>query len=208
LAIAAAGGIPVCIQPNHAWIFVERAQAFMTMTYHKTAAGQLALQNRTLALTPRQRSAFILFDGKRSVEEVLRTTAGLGVTQADIDYLDGTGLLQAGEKRGDDFSMSRPHGQDFSEDSQFEATQAVGLESLEMTSTAKPEPASPHDEQVVYLKAYAIAKRLAAGSGLSGSRLNSALEAAGSLQELRELAPKIAVAVGPLKYRELQNALR
>lgn len=179
----------------------------MTMTYQKTEAGQFALQNRTLALTPRQRSAFILFDGNRSVVEVLQTTAGLGVTQADIDHLVNSGLLQAQDAAGDPASTTGWHGPDFADDSQFEATQAVGLESLEPVSSVKATPASSPDEHAVYLKAHAIAKRLLAGAGLPGSRLNAALEAAGTLQKLRQLAPKIAVAVGPLRYRELQNAL-
>ena len=49
------------------------------MIYVKTAEGQLALQTRSLTLLPRQRSAFIMFDGKRSVQDVIKATEGLGV---------------------------------------------------------------------------------------------------------------------------------
>ena len=41
------------------------------MILKKTPVGQQAFKERTIRLTPRQRSAFILFDGYRSVSEVL-----------------------------------------------------------------------------------------------------------------------------------------
>ena len=43
------------------------------MTYAKTPAGQAAL-GRHAAMTPRQRAAFILFDGRRSCVEVRAST--------------------------------------------------------------------------------------------------------------------------------------
>ena len=57
------------------------------MIYLKTELGQTALQNRALALSPRQRSAFIMFDGKRDVDAVMTATAGLGVTMDDVNHL-------------------------------------------------------------------------------------------------------------------------
>lgn len=62
------------------------------MKYIKSEAGQQAFKDRTL-LTPRQRSAFIQFDGRRSLDEVLQATAGLGVTLADLEQLVERGLL-------------------------------------------------------------------------------------------------------------------
>ncbi|MBC7718709.1 MAG: hypothetical protein H7Z77_02800, partial [Chitinophagaceae bacterium] len=46
-------------------------------------------------LTPRQRSAFIMFDGKRHVDDVLKMTGGIGVIQADVDHLVASGMLMA-----------------------------------------------------------------------------------------------------------------
>lgn len=63
------------------------------MRYKKTELGQTALHNRSVALTPRQRSAFIMFDGKRSVEGNIKLTAGLGVTAEDVGFLLRSGLL-------------------------------------------------------------------------------------------------------------------
>lgn len=48
---------------------------------------------------------------------------------------------------------------------------------------------------------------MTAGLGLRGFRFNLAVEAAGNLAQLQELAPKIKEAVGPEKFRELQSAL-
>ena len=141
------------------------------MIYTKTELGQSALQDRSLALTPRQRSTFIMFDGKRSMDEVLKATAGLGVTVDDVNHLVSLGLLAARA-----------------------AVQAAdGVPGL---------GARAH-----YSKAYPIATRLTAGLGLRGFRLNLAVEAAGDLAKLQELAPKIKEAVGPEKFRELENAL-
>jgi hypothetical protein len=58
-----------------------------------------------------------------------------------------------------------------------------------------------------YSRAYPIATRLTAGLGLRGFRLNLAVEAAGDIDKLKELAPKIKEAVGPEKFKELEAAL-
>ena len=57
------------------------------------------------------------------------------------------------------------------------------------------------------MKAYPIAIRLTAGLGLRGFRLNLAVEAAGDLDKLKALAPRIKEAVGAEKFRELQSSL-
>ena len=57
----------------------------------KTEAGHQALKDRSIPLSPRQRSAFILFDGKRSVDDVL--AAGMGIVREDIDQMVGLGVL-------------------------------------------------------------------------------------------------------------------
>ena len=153
------------------------------MIYIKTELGQSAMQNRSLALTPRQRSTFILFDGKRSTKDVLKATAGLGVTVDDVNHLVTLGLLAA--------SVAAPLAAVASQPASGQG--AGGVPSL--------------SSQAHYSKAYPIATRLTAGLGLRGFRLNLAVEAAGDLAELQELAPKIREAVGPEKFRELESAL-
>ena len=63
------------------------------MIYVKTESGQAALLSRSLELTPRQRSAFIMFDGKRRVWDVLKATEGMGITEGDVSHMVAQGLL-------------------------------------------------------------------------------------------------------------------
>jgi hypothetical protein len=49
----------------------------------KTQAGQQVLKDRSISLTPRQRTALVLIDGKRSLGEVLRS----GVAPEDVEHL-------------------------------------------------------------------------------------------------------------------------
>lgn len=153
------------------------------MIYTKTELGQSALQNRSLALTPRQRSAFIMFDGKRSLQEVLKTTASLGVSAEDVTHLVELGLLTP-------LAVAAPP---------LIAARAIP----ERNEDGMPS----QNSQDHYSKAYPIATRLTANLGLRGFRLNLAVEAAGDLAKLQELAPKIREAVGPEKYQELERAL-
>lgn len=69
------------------------------MIFAKTQAGQLALKERHGAgagLTPRQRTALILFDGKRTLQEVLAATGAMGVTAEDVQAMVEQGLLASG----------------------------------------------------------------------------------------------------------------
>ncbi|WP_309678588.1 hypothetical protein [Polaromonas sp.] len=164
------------------------------MIYVKTELGQSALQNRSIALAPRQRMAFIMFDGKRSTEEVLKATSGLGVTAEDVGHLVALGLLAAVAV---ELPAAPPAG-------------ALAAPAVQPPSAAAPaDSGAPPtlDAQAHYSKAYPIATRLTAGLGLRGFRLNLAVEAAGNLAKLRELAPKIKDAVGAEKFSELERAL-
>mgnify|MGYP006344595371 CR=1 FL=1 len=62
------------------------------MVFVKTQAGQEALKDRHGGLSSRQRSAFILFDGKRTLSEVLAATAAMGITQDDVQTMIAQGL--------------------------------------------------------------------------------------------------------------------
>jgi hypothetical protein len=57
----------------------------------KTDTGQQVFKDRSVRLTPRQRSAFILFDGRRSVGEIL--AACEGIAQDDVEQMVALGLL-------------------------------------------------------------------------------------------------------------------
>ena len=152
------------------------------MIYTKTELGQSAMHSRAIPLTPRQRSAFIMFDGKRSLEEVLKVTAGLQVTAEDVQHMVGLGLLAA---------------------SAVAATAAVAPPESARNADGSPTLSA----QEHYSRAYPVAIRLTAGLGLRGFRLNLAVEAAADITKLQELAPKIKNAVGPEKFLELHRAL-
>ena len=59
-----------------------------------------------------------------------------------------------------------------------------------------------------YMQAYGLATTLTSSLGRRGGALNHAVEAAGSLDELQELAPLIRAAVGPSRFAPLDKALR
>ncbi len=150
----------------------------------KTELGHQVMKDRSVPLTPRQRSAFILFDGKRTVDQVLQATAASGVTREDVDKLFELGLLM---------------------DAKPEETRAE-----EAAAKAQAEAVEQHKHrspQERYAEAYPIATALTAGLGLRGFRLNLAVEAATNYEELLAIAPKIKDAVGPEKYKPLDNAL-
>lgn len=169
------------------------------MIYSKTTLGQSSLQNRSVPLTPRQRSAFILFDGKREIHEVLKATAGLGITPDDVSHLVSLGLLAPVNA---DVSPPAP-------------LPAPGVNADKTAASVPPSAALSVNAdglptlsaQAHYSRAYPIATRLTARLGLRGFRLNLAVEAAGDIDKLKELAPRIREAVGPEKFLELENAL-
>ena len=154
------------------------------MIVTKTEVGHHVMKDRSVALTPRQRSAFILVDGKRTLDQVLAATAVMGVVREDIDKLFELGLVT---------------------DAEPQATAA------EHEAEAKAEEAVQHHKQRSpqerYAEAYPVATRLTAALGLRGFRLNLAVEAATNYDALLIVAPKIREAVGPDKFAPLDNAL-
>jgi hypothetical protein len=151
------------------------------MAIVKTQTGHQVMKDRSVPLTPRQRSAFILFDGKRTLAQVLAATAPAGVTREDVDKLFELGLLahDAGEHPGKPAPAAVPSGDD-----------------KERTAQER------------YAQAYPVATRLTAALGLRGFRLNLAVEGATSYEQLLEVAPRIRDAVGPEKYGPLESALK
>ena len=150
----------------------------------KTEVGQRVFKDRSVQLSPRQRSAFIIFDGKRTIDDVLVATAGLGLVRADIDQMVELGLL---------------------------AELAPAIEPLANMPEKVPEPTLGMVElgeaQLRYARAYPLATQLTAGMGLRGFRLNLAVEAAGSYSQLVALFPKIREAAGSEKASQLERAL-
>lgn len=161
------------------------------MILFKTEAGQRAIKDRSVTVTPRQRSAFILFDGKRSMDEVV--AAGLGVTREDVEQMVALGLLVPA-------------------DGAAPVVQTAAAPGPAAAAAPSPVPAdtpaaAPMSHQQRYQAAYPIATKLTAALGLRGFKLNLAVEAAANWEELVGLAPKIRAAVGTDRAVELDRAL-
>lgn len=164
----------------------------------KTQAGQDALKDRHAGLTPRQRTAFILFDGHRTLNDVLAATGGMGITEQDVQAMIAQGLLAPAAKMA-----AMPSAASAPPSSAVAAHN--GAPSVESSQSA-PEPSgrSPMER---YQAAYPIATQLTAALGLRGFRLNLAVEGAGSFDDLAALAPKIRQAVGDANFSRLERAL-
>jgi hypothetical protein len=171
----------------------------------KTEAGQQVFKDRSVRLTPRQRSAFILFDGKRSLDDVLAT--GMGIAQQDIEQMVELGLLErlgAAETAEVGAAASAPSAGVQPPQQAGVAPAAVGVASA---VPVLAQGAAGRSAQQRYQDAYAVATKLTASLGLRGFRLNLAVEAAGTYEQLAALAPKIRAAVGDEKAAALEQAL-
>lgn len=155
------------------------------MRLTKTEVGKKAISDRSIALSPRQRSALIIFNGERSLDDVLTMLVGLGFTKADVDHMLSLGLLE---------EVSKP----------------VALNSNAPTKVAEALGGfvELNEAQSRYKLAYPLATQLTASLGFRGFRLNLAVEAAGSYSQLVQLFPKIKEAAGAEKSLALENALR
>ena len=155
------------------------------MRFTKTETGQKAFKERSPLFSQRQRSTFILFDGLKTVEQVLVSTAGMGVTQADVDAMVGNGFLAA---VGGDASVTMP----------------MKLEASAPAPSATPQ----RSDQERYQQSKTLATQLTASLGLRGFMLNLSVESAAGLPDLIKLFPKIRDAVGAKAAEELERALK
>lgn len=181
------------------------------MIYVKTQSGQEAFKDRRGVLTPRQRSAFLLFDGRRSLDQVLAATAAMGITQIDVQSMISHGLLEpliartAGSAPAS--ALSAAHST-FATSALPDAIESISkLPYADAAEAAIPSEASQRSTSERYQSAYRIATELTATLGLRGLPLTLAVEAAGGYKELLALAPKIKAAVGESKFARLEQAL-
>lgn len=167
------------------------------MALIKTDEGQLAFKQRSPFLSARQRSAFIMFDGVKSVEQVVKNTAGLGVTQVDVDQMLAHGFLKEGSASGVPVAAPSPS--------------PTHSESPASTPASAPPVAVPaaasRSKQERYSQGWPMATQLTASLGLRGFRLNLAVEAASGFDDLLTLFPKIQAAVGVEKCAGLERVL-
>lgn len=153
-------------------------EVVVPLVYKKTAKGQQVLNDRSIALPHRQRMAFILFDGRASVQDILATTQGIKVTMSDIEDLFRLGLIEA-----------------------------IGAAEPASPGEPSSQAVSASEHQSRYQRAYPLAVQLTAGLGIRGFKLNLAVEAAMGYAQLLELLPKIQQARGLSACAELEAAL-
>lgn len=156
------------------------------MKFVKTESGQQAFKARSPLFSARQRTAFIMFDGNKSVEQVVAAAAGLGLTQEDVDHMVGHGFLAPAPG---EILLA-----------QAQADQAAAQEQVNNSF-------KNHSAQDRYKEAKPMATKLTAALGLRGFRLNLAVEAAGGFDELLALLPKIKEAAGAKACAELERTL-
>ena len=162
----------------------------------KTPEGQQAFKERHADLSQRLRSAFLLFDGSRSLAQVLEATSALGVNKEDILALVSKGWLAERE-------LSVMPGK-----AELRAISADAVVADRETVPAlAPADAAPEGLRLRYQRAYPVAVSITGALGLKGFRLNLAVEAAMGYEQLVELAPRIREAAGDKAYGPLRKAL-
>ena len=150
------------------------------MLVAKTDLGLRVIQDKSIPLTPRQRAALILVDGKRSLKDLQSAMTAAGIAPLELERLFELGLVQD------------------------QNPQATAAERAAQEAAQRHKKRSSKER---YAEAYPIATKLTASLGLRGFRLNLAVEAAGSYEDLVALAPKIREAVGPDRFAPLNDAL-
>ena len=164
--------------------------------YAKTEAGQIAFKTRSGVIPARLRSVYILFDGKKTLSEVLEVGTALGATVTDIYDLIAAGMLA-------------PVGDGDSEAALLQDTLPGELVPLISPDSghAPLQSGTPLTPAEMYARAMPIATRITSELGLRGFRLNLAVESAMGYQDLCNLLPKIKAAAGDTKVRPLERAL-
>ncbi len=152
----------------------------------KTEIGQQAFKARSPLFSARQRTAFIMFDGQKSVVQVLDAATGLGLTPEDVEHMVAHEFLAPAP--GEAF-LAQAH-----------AVQVAAEQTVADSFKA-------HSAQDRYKEAKPMATKLTAALGLRGFRLNLAVESAGGYEQLLALLPKIKDAAGAQACAELERTL-
>ena len=158
------------------------------MLVSKTELGIQVMKDRSVSLSAQQRSALILCDGKRSADDVVRMTAGVGVTVQDIEALAALGLVSLSQT---------PVASKTSEPSKLSA--ATGSVPLAVAMPA----AGAVDNGIDFGAALNAAITLCSSLGFKGFGLNMALTGVDSINTLQKLAPEIRKSAGDAKYKSL-----
>jgi hypothetical protein len=169
------------------------------MAHTKTPLGQLAFKERSALMSNRQRSLFLLFDGVRSVDQVLVITKALGSGQMDIDQLVSAGFIGGGDESAQAVASAKP------QISPISSSPLIDAASAPDAGGAVSGLRTPQER---FAQAWPMATQLTAGMGLRGFRLNLSIEGASGYDDLLALLPKIQAAVGHEKCAALERVLK
>ena len=170
------------------------------MAYTKTPLGQTAFTERSVSMSNRQRSLFLLVNGSRTIDQILVITKALGSTQADIDHLASCGFIGEGVESADGAVAPKPSS------SPLVSSAVAGVASSALdVSSAPSSTATPRER---FAQAWPMATQLTAGMGLRGFRLNLSIEGASGYDDLLALLPKIQAALGHEKCAALERVLK
>lgn len=174
------------------------------MRYLKTEEGQLAFKQRSSALSARQRSVFLLFDGQRTATEVLKATAALGTTPDDVTDLVNKGFLMSPDARQTPPAPAPAPVAPAPATAPAPSPETLPPIDIPTDPVDEGPHLSPADR---YLLAYPIATQLTAGLGLRGFKLVLAVDAASGYDDLVALLPRLTEAVGESAVAEFKKAL-
>ncbi len=153
----------------------------------KTDRGAQVMKDRSINLNAHQRSALILCDGKRSVEDVLRMTSAVGVSMQDLQALADQALIE--------FSKA--------------AVAVAAMGASQTASVAEPpvEVSTSASSAADFQTALSAAVTLCSTLGFKGFGLNLSLTGVDSIEKLQKLAPEIRRVAGDAKYRVLHELI-
>ncbi|MDR2331185.1 MAG: hypothetical protein LBE58_16405 [Comamonas sp.] len=178
----------------------------------KTDKGMEALRARDPSLPHRMRPAFIMFDGQKSIEQVMALAPSAGgqlQVLEDIKQLLQQGLLEL--LRPSDAGQTPSNTSDIIDSLAVPAPMpppAAAAAPVAAPAAAATNPAaaiSNHSER--YIKAYAAASQLVSGLGLKGFRLQLQLEKAQGYDGLVAILPKLREVIDAKKLRPIEAIL-
>lgn len=155
------------------------------MAVKKTALGIQVMKDRSVSLTPQQRSALILVDGKRDATEIVRMTAAVGVSLKDVEALIAMELIES-DAGAVNLGAS--------------VQAAPQVSSSDIVASAAQATVSSAPEGIDFQTALNVAITMCSDLGFKGFSLNMALTGVDSIEKLQKIAPEIRKAAGDKKY--------
>jgi hypothetical protein len=155
------------------------------MIYVKTAAGRLALKERSETMPRKYHFPFLMCDGVRDAADILAASAQHGFSSIDLYQMVQLGFIEPASAEHVDTPVQQAQ------------TAVIASENIATTVNT-----------ALLMQAQHLATSITAKLGLRGFRLNMAVERVNSLADLRALLPQIEETAGPLAVKPLTDFLK